>query len=176
MRAAISLLALLVVSQFVRTPIIKTLVYIAIGILAAYLLFKIGLRLVFAWAASRSSYAKRRQSEEETQEVADWIGRTGLGETIERELPRYLRRELHEFLDAPEGLRAAQLRYLGILGDERGLAHFWELASRSGSPDPTYAYVAIDEKGAWAMGWGDRQPQDGNADSSSSLTERKTFD
>lgn len=98
-----------------------------------------------------------RQAERALPEEADWIGRTGLPEDIERELPRYLRRELGEFLDQPGGLRAADLRYVGIATDTRGTAHFWQMPERAG--EKPYAYVEIDAEGnAKGLGWGDWEP------------------
>lgn len=98
-----------------------------------------------------------RQAERAVLEEADWMGRTGLPEDIERELPRYLRRELGEFLDQPGGLRAADLRYVGIASDSRGTAHFWQMPERGG--EKPYAYVEIDAEGnAKGLGWGDWVP------------------
>lgn len=90
--------------------------------------------------------------------MADWIGTTGLDEGTERELPRYLRRELGEFLDDPQGLKAADLHYLGIHRDERGAAHFWRMPARGN--ETSFAYIEIDDSGnPSSYGWGDRQPQ-----------------
>ena len=88
-------------------------------------------------------------------ENADWIGRTGLDEATELELPRYLRRELAEFLDEPHGLKASDLVYLGVLTDERGTAHFWKMPERDS--DSAFAYVDVGPQGeALGLGWGDR--------------------
>lgn len=115
------------------------------------------LKKTFVAAAMNSDYAKRRAAEERILEQADWIGKTGLFEQEERELPRYLRRELHEFLDEPDGLKAADLVYLGLLKDSRGQAHFWRMPTSNG--EPAYAYIEINDNGiAECMGWGDRQP------------------
>lgn len=108
-------------------------------------------------APAMSNYTRRRDAEEHAIEVADWIGRTGLDEGTERELPRYLRREFGEFLDDPEGLKANDLSYLGILTDARGRAHFWRIPSRRG--EVSFAYVDISDEGdALSLGWGDRSP------------------
>ena len=58
--------------------------------------------------------------EDTTVEAADWIGKTWLDEDTERELPRYLRRELGESLADPDGLKANDLQYLGVQRDARG--------------------------------------------------------
>ena len=107
-------------------------------------------------AAARGEYLDRRTAEENTLEAADWIGRTGLDEATERELPRYLRREFGEFMDDPDGLKASDLEYIGIFTDERGPAHFWKVPSKT-AQEPYFAYVDIDQQGQPTfMGWGDR--------------------
>ena len=108
--------------------------------------------------AAHGGYLQRRQIEEDTMEVASWFGKTGLDEATERELPRYLRREFGEFLDDPEGLKAADLQYLGVLTDERGAAHFWQVPSKN-QQEPYFAYVETDSNGnTTTFGWGDRTP------------------
>ncbi|MCC6929480.1 MAG: hypothetical protein IT359_10865 [Gemmatimonadaceae bacterium] len=109
-------------------------------------------------AAAHGQYLSRRQLEEATVEEASWFGRTGLDEATERELPRYLRREFGEFLDDPDGLKADDLQYLGVLTNDRGAAHFWKVPSK-GQREPYFAYVEIDREGnATSLGWGDRTP------------------
>jgi hypothetical protein len=109
-------------------------------------------------AAAHELYVKRRLAEEEAVEEASWFGKTGLDEATERELPRYLRREFGEFLDDPEGLKAAELQYLGVVTDDRGAAHFWSVPGKI-QKESCFAYVEIDDAGnATCFGWGDRTP------------------
>src|SRR5437868_3310291 len=49
------------------------------------------------------------KKEEQFLESAAWLGKTGLGEDVERELPRYLRRELGESVLDPGSLKADDL-------------------------------------------------------------------
>ncbi len=119
-------------------------------------------RWFFSRIAANPEYLRKRQIEEHTQEQANWMGQTGLDEDTERELPRYLRRELGEFLEDPHGLRAADLDYKGIHQDERGPAHFWQMPERAG--ERSFAYVEIDSHGKpTCLGWSDRTlPVDNN--------------
>lgn len=123
----------------------------------AIVLFKPLLRWLARRSPTMTNYTRRRDVEEHTVEIADWMGRTGLDEATERELPRYLRREFGEFQGDPEGLKANDLHYLGIHADERGRAHFWRIPSRGG--EVSFAYVDVSEHGeALCLGWGDRSP------------------
>ena len=164
MRTVLLVVALVTASALVRTQWILTLTHVAIGLLIAFLLLKFCLHYWLVRALPKSDYVRRRDAEEATMEAADWIGITGLDEATERELPRYLRRELHEFLDDPDGLKAAQLTYLGVLRDDRGLAHFWKLPERKEFSGPTFAYIERNTDGSWAMGWGTRRPSEALGD------------
>lgn len=131
------------------------LVAILIAVILGFWLLKFLIRAAFHIAVARSPNTRKRQLEHEVQEEADWFGTTGLDDATERELPRYLRRELGEYLDDPDGLKASDLKYLGVLTDERGSAHFWAIPARHG--EQSFAYVDIDASGEPAsMGWGDR--------------------
>lgn len=68
---------------------------------------------VAAFATSEASARQQRATEECTLETADWIGRAGLDEAADRELPRSLRREWVETLGEPGALTASDLQYLG---------------------------------------------------------------
>ena len=128
--------------------------------LVLFIVLKFAPRWFFRRMKLSEEYLRKRQSEEELHEEADWFGQTGLDEAVERELPRYLRRELHEFVDEPTGLKASDLRYLGVHSDSRGTAHFWKMPPRSG--EVAYAYVQLDEHGTVShLGWGDWAPVNG---------------
>jgi len=128
------------------------LVFVAI-ILGLWFL-KLAILAAFRVAVARSPNTRKRELEHEVPEKADWFGTTGLDDATERELPRYLRRELGEYLDDPAALKASDLKYLGVLTDERGPAHFWAMPERHG--ERSFAYVDIDADGVASMGWGDR--------------------
>ena len=131
------------------------LVLVFVGIIVGLWLLKFLIRAAFNIAVARSPNTRKRELEHEVQEEADWFGKTGLDGATERELPRYLRRELGEYLDDPDGLKASDLKYLGVMMDERGSAHFWAIPARHG--EQSFAYVDIDASGEPAsMGWGDR--------------------
>ncbi len=100
-------------------------------------------------------HAARVEAEQTVIETADWIGATGLEEAAERELPRYLRRERGESLFDEGSLKAEDLRYLGSVPDEGGMAHYWCVP---GDGKTAFAYIIAWPDGGWNMGWGDREP------------------
>lgn len=133
------------------------LLLVFVAIIFGLWLLKLAIRAAFHVAVARSPNTRKRELEHEVLEVADWFGTTGLDDATERELPRYLRRELGEYLDDPDGLKASDLRYLGVLTDERGPARFWAMPERHG--ERSFAYADLDAEGAVAsLGWGDRSP------------------
>lgn len=129
-----------------------------IALLFAYVVWRLirGWKTIFAEATTE--VRRRWEADANLVEVAPWFGTTGLSEDDERELPRYLRREFGE-VGAEDGLKASDLRYLGVQTDERGAAHFWVIPKRDEVDDETYAYIDTDDKGnALGYGWGDRKP------------------
>jgi hypothetical protein len=112
---------------------------------------------VDAFKAAVPQVQQRRADELQIQEEADWFGRTGLDDATERELPRYLRRELGEFLDDPEGLKASDLVYLGLFKLRKGQMHFWRIPGRTHGD--SFAYIELSRDGSPTLfGWGDREP------------------
>lgn len=109
----------------------------------------------------RKQVELRRQQmlgEDEASEQANWFGKTGLPDTLERELPRYLRRELGESLFDKGSLQAADLTYLGSHAEEDGVVHYWAIPSRSKRGTYSYAYIQIAPDGSSCTGWDDREP------------------
>lgn len=101
-------------------------------------------------------YQRSQEAEATVVEQAAWFGTTGLGETLERGLPRYLRLEFGELLLDEGSLKAADLRYVGKF-EEGGLTvHYWTIPTSSG--EPTWAYIEVDAKGTTMTGWGGRAP------------------
>lgn len=88
------------------------------------------------------------------RETAPWFGITGLSATIERELPRYLRRELGESDGEADSLTAAQLTYIGCFPEDEATVHYWRVPY---GRKEVYAYV-IKSRRQTVMGWGDRKP------------------
>lgn len=131
-----------------------TILAVLLGVVVAFWLGRLALRMAFNAAVMRSPNTARRTAELEAIEVADWFGSTGLDDATERELPRYLRRELGEYLDDPNGLKASDLRYLGIQTDARGTAHFWAMPERRGEQCHAYAHLGSDHE-VLSLGWGD---------------------
>jgi hypothetical protein len=106
-------------------------------------------------------------AEETVMEQAPWIGTTGLDETTERELPKYLRREFGELLLDEGSLKAADLTYIGSFPEAHGSTHFWGIPS---SESELYAYVEDNADGPGLMGWGNRAPPDSAAAAPSSTS------
>lgn len=93
--------------------------------------------------------------EENVLEAAAWIGKTGLPESVEREVPRYLRREFGESLSDAKSLRAADLVYIGAFHEGAALVHYWRVPY---GKEEVYAYV-VDSAGGSSIGWGGRKPK-----------------
>jgi hypothetical protein len=124
------------------------------AVLIAYVVWRI-LRI---GRTASAEVDRRWEVDRNLVEVADWFGKTGLSDEDERELPKYLRREFGE-VGADDGLRAADLKYLGVQSDDQGAAHFWAIPKSEGDGDYAYAYINIDEHGVpQSYGWGDRRP------------------
>lgn len=99
-------------------------------------------------------------------EQADWIGRTGLGEEIERELPRYLRQEFGKSMQDDDALTAADLTYLGAFAvsevdlqeefsEYTTLVHCWIIPGDS----ELYAYAELFQDGRVYLGIGGYLPE-----------------
>jgi hypothetical protein len=99
-----------------------------------------------------ASYA----AEETVREDAPWFGTTGLPEDIERDLPKYLRREFGELLLDEGSLAAKDLTYVGRFSEEGSWVHYWRIPARDG--EESYAYVEIEPDGTPYTAWGDREP------------------
>lgn len=96
------------------------------------------------------------QREYSVVEDALWFGQTGLEEDLERELPRYLRREFGESIFDSESLKAADLVYVGNFNEPDASVHYWKVPSRS--DDSVYAYIEITPDGHCCTSWGNREP------------------
>lgn len=89
-------------------------------------------------------------------EQASWFGSTGLDDEVERELPRYLRREFGRLLDEAGALKASNLSYLGVFVEGAETVRYWRIVH--GSPEPKFAYVVLGPGDRQFMGWGNRRP------------------
>ncbi len=106
---------------------------------------------------ARMALVERSYAAEETlTEEADWFGTTGLDDDLERELPKYLRRESGELLLEEGSLKASDLKYLGAFEEPDATVHYWLVPSHHG--EPTYAYIEIHGSGQSCTGWGGREP------------------
>jgi hypothetical protein len=104
----------------------------------------LGVGLAVFAAAAYFWYSKRRSSEvrkslaavflqpspeELVTEEAPWLGVTGLGSEAEREVARYLRREIGQSVDDPNSVKLNDLEYLGVYLDGPYPAHYWRYSS-----------------------------------------------
>lgn len=131
----------------------KILGGIVIGVLALVGLVAIA---AFIWIKFRFGAMVRerqamRDKEESILEAAHWIGKTGLPESTERELPRYLRRELGEMLLEEGSLKAADLVYLGECIQDGNRVYYWRMPY---GKEGAHAYVEVSPGGEECMGWG----------------------
>jgi hypothetical protein len=100
---------------------------------------------VITWAAK-----VRMRTADTAVEAAPWFDTTGLDTGIERELARYLRRELGHEPGAAASLKAADLSYEGAFDEPQGRVHYWRFSLGN---EVAYANVAIDNDG-YCMSWG----------------------
>lgn len=113
------------------------------------------LKLHPAYKSQMERFARSDAAEGSVVEVAEWFGTTGLSGDVERELPKYLRREFGELLIDEDSLKASDLKYLGAFEEEGARVHYWSLPSTGG--EPTYAYIEVTAS-AICTGWGNREP------------------
>ncbi len=138
------------------------LIFVGIS-LGLYLASRIAIRRVtnsLEYQAEMARLSASYAAEETLIEAADWIGTTSLDEDIERELPKYLRREFGERLLDEGSLKARDLVYRGAYSEEDALVHYWSVPSSDG--EPVYAYVENDSSGGSCTGWGNRKPPSGS--------------
>lgn len=96
------------------------------------------------------------QKEEQVVEQADWFGKTGLPDAVERELSRYLRRELGQSIFEKGSLRADNLQYVGVYPEGLNSIRFWRIVD--GAKEPRFAYISVSTSGQTSLGWGGKQP------------------
>ncbi len=129
-----------------------------IAVLLAYAAWRFVRFWKTTYAVASAEVNQRWEADKNLVETAPWFGKTGLSEENERELTRYLRREFGE-VGVDDGLKAADLTYLGIQTDDQGRAHFWRIPKREGDDAYDYAYIDIDDGGhSICYGWGGREP------------------
>lgn len=107
-------------------------------------------------ARLHESYEKERTVREE----APWFGTTGLDDEVERELPKYLRREFGELLLDNDSLKAADLVYVGKFKEEDSVIHYWRIPPRNG--EVSFACVEVGAQGELFTDWGGREPPSGS--------------
>ena len=99
---------------------------------------------------------REMEKEELVVETSPWFGRTGLSAEIERELPRYLRRELGQTLSQAGAIRASDLQYLGVFNEGVEVIHYWRVPLAA--KEPVFAYVVAEPSERRITGWGGRHP------------------
>ena len=87
--------------------------------------------VVYAWYSSRrtkrvvAEILSKPDPEDLLVETASWLGCTGLGLDAEREVGRYLRREIGQSVSDPDSVKLDDLEYLGVFLDDAYPAHYW---------------------------------------------------
>lgn len=128
----------------------------------------VAIRLAIRWVKNHPEYKARVQARDDSYLAEDsvledvpWIGTTGLAEDVERELPKYLRREFGELLLDEGSLKAHDLTYVGNFKEDGLTVHYWRVPRSD--EQLTYAYVEIDQQDQTCTGWGNREPPTGSA-------------
>ena len=136
------------------------LVLVLLGLYAARrVLVRLGMKAIQRhpdYKAQMDLIERSYKAEETVVESADWFGKTGLPEDVERELPKYMRREAGELLLEDGSLKAEDLTYIGAFAEPDATVHYWSVPSSSGG-EPTFAYVEVNG-GNTCTGWGGREP------------------
>lgn len=107
-------------------------------------------------------------AEEHIEEIADWFGTTGLTNTEERMLPKYVRYEYGDLLVDEDGLKAHDLTFLGCYPLNAQLIKLLQLDTQSQPTaiyiwhyyDDHYAYAYRDDEGILRYEIGNRCPLD----------------
>jgi hypothetical protein len=108
---------------------------------------------------SAADYKSRQQEierEKKIVETAPWFGKTGLGDSIERNLPRYVRHELGQVIFDSDSVKAADMEYLGKFTEGNKTVRYWKI--RKGMGDVQYAFVSVLQQGGVLMGIGYKKP------------------
>ncbi|MGL4673899.1 MAG: hypothetical protein ACRCXK_03465 [Wohlfahrtiimonas sp.] len=88
-------------------------------------------------------------AEEHIEEVADWFGTTGLNDSEERMLPKYVRYEYGDLLVDDDGLKAYDLTFLGQYPLNAKLIKLLKLETSS-QPTQIYVWHYYDDHYAYA--------------------------
>jgi ATP-dependent Clp protease adapter protein ClpS len=142
-------------------------------IVAFWLVIGIVIGLAWPWLESRETISDAEIQEarakameryalvlqdQQTPEQAPWFGKTGLPDSVERHVSRYLRLEFGEILFDANSLKAADLEYLGAFNEGDSKVHYWRIPRSNGDKN-TYAYVIARLDGSsYQTGWGGRHP------------------
>lgn len=104
--------------------------------------------------AREELYAREKKVVEE----APWFGKTGLGPTVEREVPRYVRHELGQVIFDKDALQAADLEYRGAYAEHGNHVYSWQFKV-AGSAHKRYAYVKVSHTGEVVMNVSSKPPR-----------------
>lgn len=104
--------------------------------------------------ARQDLYAREKRVVEE----APWFGKTGLGPTVEREVPRYVRHELGQVIFDKDSLKAADLEYRGAYAEHGNHVYSWQFKV-AGSVHKRYAYVRVSHTGEVTMSMSNKAPR-----------------
>jgi hypothetical protein len=104
--------------------------------------------------AQRELYLREKRVVEE----APWFGKTGLGPTVEREVPRYVRHELGQVIFDKDSLKAADLEYRGAYVEHGNHVYTWQFKP-TGTTHKRYAYVRVSHTGEVAMSVSSKAPR-----------------
>lgn len=116
-------------------------------------------------AASEAAEAQRSKAREELYarekrvvEEASWFGKTGLGPTVERELPRFVRHELGQVIFDKDSLKAEDLQFAGAFTEHGKHVYFWQF-KMAGSVRVRYAVIRVSHTGGVVMSVSNKSPK-----------------
>lgn len=89
-------------------------------------------------------FDRNELAERNIQEDAEWYGKTGLPEIIERQVSKFLRSEYGEYILDPDAVRANQLQYLGYFELTPILFNTLDLLYATENPEYTHVWKYSD--------------------------------
>ncbi|MCC2639446.1 MAG: hypothetical protein K0Q68_3165 [Moraxellaceae bacterium] len=91
------------------------------------------------------------EDDDTLREEAEWFGKTGLPEDIERHLPYYVRMEFGESVLDEDSVKASNFIYHGCHQTKDGVTHYWRIEYE---PQEQWATITVSDADNYNFNWG----------------------